>query len=113
MYETGEQWDAPNAWPPLQHMLISGLRGSGVAEGEALAASVASAWIRTCHMAYRRSGHMHEKYDAGRAGEAGGGGEYAPQVGFGWSNGVLLDLLRMYPDQQGGAAAYSIDSRVE
>lgn len=21
---TGEQWDLPNAWPPLQHMVIAG-----------------------------------------------------------------------------------------
>ena len=38
---------------------------------------------------------MHEKYDA-RGGECvrGGGGEYAPQVGFGWSNGVALAFLQ-------------------
>ena len=36
---------------------------------------------------------MHEKYDATRPGERGGGGEYNPQVGFGWTNGVVLWLL--------------------
>jgi alpha,alpha-trehalase len=39
---------------------------------------------------------MHEKLDATRKGRAGGGGEYAPQVGFGWSNGVVLDFLDRY-----------------
>lgn len=24
--ESGQQWDYPNAWPPLQHMLIEGRR---------------------------------------------------------------------------------------
>ena len=39
---------------------------------------------------------MHEKYNALVPGAVGGGGEYAPQVGFGWSNGVLLELLKIY-----------------
>ncbi len=97
--ETGQQWDAPNAWAPLQHMLIMGLRGSGTPEGEALAADIAQAWIRSNAEAYRATGYMHEKYNALRPGSAGGGGEYEPQVGFGWSNGVVLELLRLYPDQ--------------
>ena len=29
-------------------------------------------------------------------GERGGGGEYTPQVGFGWTNGVVLWLLERY-----------------
>jgi alpha,alpha-trehalase len=23
LYPTGQQWDYPNGWPPLQHMLIT------------------------------------------------------------------------------------------
>lgn len=36
---------------------------------------------------------MFEKYDAFVMGSGGGGGEYTPQIGFGWSNGVALVLL--------------------
>ena len=36
---------------------------------------------------------MHEKYDVRAIGAVGGGGEYVPQVGFGWTNGVALDLM--------------------
>ena len=36
---------------------------------------------------------MFEKYDATRVGHGGGGGEYVPQMGFGWTNGVALQLL--------------------
>lgn len=39
---------------------------------------------------------MHEKYDATRPGKRGEGGEYVPQEGFGWSNGVALTLLQHY-----------------
>ena len=47
--------------------------------------------------ALERTGYMHEKYDARNAqAGAGGGGEYSPQRGFGWSNGVALHFLRRY-----------------
>jgi hypothetical protein len=36
---------------------------------------------------------MYEKYNAYEMGVGGGGGEYIPQVGFGWSNAVALILL--------------------
>lgn len=36
---------------------------------------------------------MYEKYDAFVVGKGGGGGEYVPQVGFGWSNAVALLLI--------------------
>lgn len=31
-------------------------------------------------------------------GTSGGGGEYAPQTGFGWTNGVVFEFLKMFPD---------------
>ena len=93
---TGQQWDAPNAWPPLQHLLVSGLRRSGVEEGVELAREVALRWIKTCFVAFGVTGQMHEKYNAGSVGGVGSGGEYVPQTGFGWSNGVVLDLLDQY-----------------
>ncbi len=36
---------------------------------------------------------MYEKYNAYHLGIGGGGGEYIPQIGFGWTNGVILTLL--------------------
>jgi alpha,alpha-trehalase len=46
---------------------------------------------------FNSTGHMHEKYDVSKpSGLVGRGGEYAPQVGFGWSNGVALDFLAKY-----------------
>lgn len=41
---------------------------------------------------------MYEKYNAFEVGVGGGGGEYKPQIGFGWSNAVALILLNeKYP----------------
>ena len=40
---------------------------------------------------------MFEKYDARSIGRTGTGGEYVPQNGFGWTNGVALELMAIYP----------------
>ena len=40
---------------------------------------------------------MYEKYNAMVPGARGEGGEYYPQVGFGWTNGVVLHLLKKFP----------------
>jgi alpha,alpha-trehalase len=80
-------------------MIVCGLRQSGVPDGEVLAGQLATRWIQANYQGYQATGHMHEKYNARDPGVVGGGGEYVPQVGFGWSNGVLLDFLWMYPDQ--------------
>ncbi|KAG8434588.1 hypothetical protein GDO86_012818 [Hymenochirus boettgeri] len=42
---------------------------------------------------------MFEKYDVEGDGKPGGGGEYEVQVGFGWTNGVVLQLLDRYKSQ--------------
>lgn len=39
------------------------------------------------------------QYDATVSGGHGGGGEYEVQLGFGWSNGVIMILLDKYGDR--------------
>ncbi|WP_116137715.1 alpha,alpha-trehalase TreF [Trinickia diaoshuihuensis] len=94
---TGQQWDEPNGWAPLQYLAVVGLRRYGES---ALARTIATRWIRTNVDYYARTGKLVEKYDIGRnAGhEAAGGGEYPLQDGFGWTNGVLRALLLLYPN---------------
>ena len=93
LVESGQQWDAPNAWPPLQQMLVEGLRACGTTAAATLAHTLTLRWLRSNWLGWNRTGHMHEKYDARKPGERGGGGEYTPQVGFGWTNGVVLWML--------------------
>lgn len=58
---------------------------------------LARRWLYTNYAAYEQSPHyMYEKYNAMEPGSTGHGGEYVPQVGFGWTNGVALDLLAKY-----------------
>ncbi len=98
---TGEQWDAPNGWAPLQWIAVAGLRRYG--QG-ALAESLACRWMSLVNEVYRRSGKLVEKYDViDRAG--GGGGEYPLQDGFGWTNGVMRKLIALYPADAAVASA--------
>ena len=86
---TGQQWDRPNGWAPLQWIAIQGLDRYGKA---GLADAIAVRWIATVSRFYACTGRMIEKYDV-ETGAAGGGGEYPVQDGFGWTNGVTRALL--------------------
>ncbi|HEY3783747.1 MAG TPA: alpha,alpha-trehalase TreF [Steroidobacteraceae bacterium] len=92
--DTGQQWDAPNGWAPLQWMAVAGLRQYGK---KRLAESIACRWMVNVSRVYRDSGKLVEKYDVIRTGRQGGGGEYPLQDGFGWTNGVMRRLMALYP----------------
>jgi alpha,alpha-trehalase len=92
--ETGQQWDSPNGWAPLQWIAISGLRDYGETP---LAATIACRWMANVNDVYRQSGKLVEKYDVVTTGRSGGGGEYPLQDGFGWTNGVMRRLIALYP----------------
>ncbi|XP_047449604.1 trehalase [Mugil cephalus] len=94
--DSGQQWDYPNAWPPLQHMLIEGFSRLSSKEAKELAFDLAQRWIKTNWLAYTKYDAMFEKYDVNGDGKPGGGGEYEVQLGFGWTNGVALQLLDQY-----------------
>ena len=87
---TGQQWDAPNGWAPLEWMAIEGLRRYGDA---ALADTARARWLALNRRVYRATGRMMEKYDVVDITRPAGGGEYPAQDGFGWTNGVALALL--------------------
>ena len=90
---SGEQWDAPNGWAPLQWITILGLENYGADE---LAETIAQRWIRVNTEVFGRTGKLMEKYNVVDTRLEAGGGEYAGQDGFGWTNGVLLALIRKY-----------------
>ncbi|KAJ7285402.1 hypothetical protein O6H91_Y335800 [Diphasiastrum complanatum] len=95
--QTGQQWDFPNAWAPLQHMIIEGLDWTNSKDAQIIAEVIARRWIWTNYNSFNATGEMQEKLDAQICGKVGYGGEYKPQqAGFGWSNGVVLALLQKY-----------------
>lgn len=95
--ETGQQWDAPNGWAPLQWMTIAGFEKCGQ---KALAKDIAIRWIMLNNDVYQRTGKLMEKYNVVDTKLEAGGGEYPGQDGFGWTNGVLLALINKYDKQK-------------
>ncbi len=94
---SGEQWDRPNGWAPLQWLAVRGLARYGQ---HVLAHEIASRWLHVVRRLYRRERKLVEKYvmrfDQNGEAIGGGGGEYPLQDGFGWTNGVTRRLLEQY-----------------
>ncbi len=91
-FASGQQWDGPNGWPPLEWLTIGGARRYGRAD---LADKAASRWLALIQRTYSATGRMMEKYDVVNTTRKAGGGEYPTQDGFGWTNGVALALCAM------------------
>lgn len=89
-HESGEQWDRPNGWAPLQWMAVEGLERYGRHD---TAREIRQRWVHTVQAVYERENRLVEKYALRPSPHAtpsgGGGGEYPLQDGFGWTNGVL------------------------
>lgn len=94
LQRTGQQWDAPNGWAPLQWIAIDGLERYGHGQ---LAREIAGRWVHTVQRTWLETGKLLEKYDVEER-KSGGGGEYPTQDGFGWTNGVTSALLERYPE---------------
>lgn len=59
--QTGEQWDYPNAWPPLQYIMIVALNNTGHLHAQELAFELADRWVRTNFIAFNETKSMYEK----------------------------------------------------
>jgi len=90
-YDTGQQWDSPNGWAPMQWITYCGLERYGY---HIEAQIGARRWVEDNIATYRKHGRLFEKYNVESSGLAGTGGEYEVQDGFGWTNAVLLCLMR-------------------
>ncbi|KAI5459802.1 trehalase-like protein [Mariannaea sp. PMI_226] len=116
-FQTGQQWDEPNVWPPLMHVLMAGLRNTPATFGlddpsyqavRNLALRLAQRYLDSTFCTWYATGGstsktpqlkglsaedtgiMFEKYTDTSLNGAGGGGEYEVVEGFGWTNGVLI-----------------------
>jgi len=98
LLNSGEQWDSPNAWAPLVSFIVNGLLRVNSTESVQYARQIATDWLSANHKGFINDGYMHEKYNAFIPGAPGTGGEYAPQVGFGWTNGVVFEFLNQFRD---------------
>ena len=90
--QTGQQWDAPNGWAPLQWMAVQGLKNY---QQNDLAKIITQRWLQLNTAVFNRTGIMMEKYNVADTELEAGGGEYAGQDGFGWTNAVFLALQQL------------------
>lgn len=58
---TGEQWDFPNAWPPLQIIVIQGLMYTNDRDANNLAFELAQNWIYANYKGFNETNKMFEK----------------------------------------------------
>ena len=101
MLDSGQQWDFPNAWPPLQHILVAGLLKTENVEARGMALTIARRYTNGAIFSCPDGAevcNMFEKYNVNEQGHAGGGGEYDVQTGFGWTNGVVIDFMVLFGD---------------
>lgn len=87
---SGQQWDKPNGWAPLQWIASKGLVHYGFVEESN---EIERRWLAFNRRVFANTGKMMEKYNVSDTTLTAGGGEYPAQDGFGWTNGVALGFL--------------------
>ncbi|BAP58872.1 periplasmic trehalase TreA [Candidatus Tachikawaea gelatinosa] len=89
---SGQQWDYPNVWAPLQWVAVKGFEQYNNVR---LSKLIGLNFLKNVETIYQKKHKLFEKYIAEGEGMA-KGGEYLLQDGFGWTNGVTLMLLDKY-----------------
>jgi alpha,alpha-trehalase len=90
LIRSGQQWDSPNGWAPLQWIVYKGLMNYGFTE---TAGDGRDRWLALNDRVFRGTGKLMEKYNVVDDTLTTGGGSYPNQDGFGWTNGVYLQLM--------------------
>ncbi|MCM1982592.1 trehalase family glycosidase [Lyngbya confervoides] len=93
---SGNQWDAPFGWAPLQFFAVQGLTRYGYhPEAHRLAAK----FVHLVSAEFGRTGNIFEKYDVERCSAQVSDeilfGYSSNEIGFGWTNGVILEFLAL------------------
>jgi len=95
--QTGEQWDYPNGWAPMQYIAVQGLLNYNETS---LAVDIAKRWLLLNERVYKEEGKMMEKYNVVDTHLKAGGGNYPNQDGFGWTNGVDIAFYDLIKSQE-------------
>lgn len=85
MCASGQQWDAPNGWAPLQWIAVASFQGTTFST---LGEEIKVRWMDWNTRIFNEKGKFTEKYNVESTSVTTGGGEYPNQDGFGWTNGV-------------------------
>ncbi len=101
-YVSGNQWDAPFGWAPLQMIAIEGLRRYGYRDD---AERISMEFLSLIRREFLKQGYIVEKYDVVSGGSNVAAnihfGYSANQAGFGWTNAVFTELYdQLTPQDQ-------------
>ena len=107
-FDSGTQWDLPYGWAPTTWLTIKGLAQYRFT---ADADRIATKFSQTILENFLRDGTIREKYDvvSGSANVEVATGYKANVVGFGWTNGVYLqmnNLLAKFTEKRSAASLY-------
>jgi len=90
---TGDQWDAPFGWAPMQIIATQGLRRYGFSEA---ADRISTKFLSMISRDFVEHGTLVEKYDVVAAqselGEKLKSGYRSNEIGFGWTNSAFIVL---------------------
>jgi alpha,alpha-trehalase len=87
------QWAYPNGWAPLHWIVVNGLGTYGYKEQAQL---VARTWLLNNLEHFEQNGVFREAYNVVNPEMPPKPGLYPPQLGFGWTNGVFIDLAKKF-----------------
>lgn len=96
--DTQAQWDYPYGWAPVHLLAVEGLRRYGFNQESN---RIAYKFLATVLLNFAHDGTIREKYDVTKeSAETHIGAGYRQNViGFGWTNGVFLELLNRLPPE--------------
>ncbi len=105
-YVTGNQWDAPFGWAPLNWIAVEGLRRYGHYEASE---RIARKFLTMVIDEFEKRGTLLEKYDvmrrSGNVSDEIRFGYSSNEIGFGWTNAVVLEFLDVLAEKADQTAA--------
>jgi len=101
---SGVQWDLPFGWAPTNWLAVKGLAQYGFTTD---ASRAANEFSQTVLQNFLRDGTIREKYNvvSGSANVKVAAGYTSNAVGFGWTNGVYLQMSDLIPHSKKKATA--------
>jgi alpha,alpha-trehalase len=101
-YVSGNQWDSPFGWAPLQWIAVEGLRRYGYKDD---AERISMKFLSLVHRDFLQHGYLVEKYDVVHGSSNVASqihfGYSANQAGFGWTNAAFTALYdELTPEDQ-------------
>ncbi len=107
---SGVQWDLPFGWAPTNWLAIKGLAQYGFTSD---ASRISNEFSQTILQNFLRDGTIREKYNvvSGSANVEVSAGYKSNAIGFGWTNGVYLQMSDLIPHARKNTATTTLQKK--